>query len=113
MLKVFKTGKTDIPSKPVLYEHLGLASIPYTQSGIVKSIKGLEEIRKMPSYFSEEILVKPMNRIEPSLNLDMIFCGVWLRAETHTQLVEGLNKVHELFQIEVQEDTQDKDKKSK
>lgn len=100
-LKVFKTGKSDVPENPVVYEYLGLANLPFTQKGKIKAINGLDDIRNLPSYFTEEMPIKIGDEIEPSVNLDMILCGIWLRSNSYKQLIKDQEKIHQLFQLEV------------
>ena len=109
-LNVFTTGKSDVPNRVVLYKHLGLVSLPFTQSGRITAIRNLDKIRKLPGYFTEEIPIRAGDVIEPSSNLDMITCAVWLRTGSFRQLLREQSAVHRLFAIETcpVEDKQEK-----
>jgi len=41
-------------------------------------------------------------KIEPSVNLDMIVCGVWLRSSSYKKLEEQVDLVHQLFRLEIE-----------
>lgn len=101
-LNVFKTGKSNIPDKPILYEYLGLANLPFIWSGRIKKIYGIEPIRRMKTYFTEELPIKVGDEIEPSVNLDMITCGVWLRSNNFKFIRNDEAKIHKIFKIDTE-----------
>ncbi len=99
-LKVFTRGQSDVPNQIVLHKYLGLVSLPFTQSGRITAIHNLDKIRKLSGYFAEEIPVQVGDIIEPSTNLDMITCAIWLRTDSLRQLLREQNAVHQLFTID-------------
>ena len=100
-VKVFATGRSDVPDHPRMRERLAYATLPYVTGGVVTAVRGMDEIRGLPTYLCEELPVKPGDRIAPSRYLDECHCGVWLKAATEAELVRDLAVVHEVFRIEV------------
>ena len=100
-VKVFATGRSDVPDHPRMRERLAYATLPYVTGGVVTAVRGLDAIRALPTYLCEELPVKPGDRIAPSRYLDECHCGVWLKAATEAELVRDLAVVHEAFRIEV------------
>lgn len=99
-LKVFATGRSDVPAVPRLREHLALATLPYVTEGVVTAVRGMGEIRRLPTYLCETIPVKPGDRIAPSRYLDECVCYVWLKAGTLAELERDLAVVHREFRVE-------------
>ena len=100
-VKVFATGRSDVPDHPRLRGRLAYATLPYVTGGVVTAVRGMDVIRGLPTYLCEELPVKPGDRIVPSRYLDECHCGIWLKAETEAELVRDLAIVHEVFRIEV------------
>ncbi len=100
-VQVYETGKADIPEKVVMYQHFGFCELPFVQKGRLSAIKGLDEIRNLDSYLAEELPIKIGDFIEPSTNLDMITCGIWLRGTSEKRLEHDMNLCHALFRLEV------------
>jgi len=99
-IKVFATGRSDVPDRPMMHERLGYATLPYVTEGVVTAVRGLDIIRVLPTYHSEIIGAKPGDRIFPSRGLDDFACGVWLKAATEAELVRDLRIVHDVFRVE-------------
>ena len=100
-VKVFATGRSDMPEHPRMRERLGHATLPYVVGGTVTAVRGMDVIRALPTFFLEDVPVKPGDQISPSRYLDEVVCGVWLKAATEAELVRDLAIVHEAFRIEV------------
>ena len=100
-VKVFATGRSDMPERPRMRERLAYATLPYVAEGTVTGVRGMDVIRALPTFFCDELPVRPGDRIAPSRYLDECHCGVWLKAATEAELVRDLAVVHEVFRIEV------------
>ena len=100
-VKVFATGRSDVPAHPRMRERLGCAGLSYVVEGTVTAVRGLDVIRALPTFFREELPLKPGDRISPTRYLDDCFCYVWLRAATKAELVRDLAIVHDVFRVEV------------
>ena len=99
-VKVFATGRSDVPGHPRMRERLAYATLPYVAEGTVTGISGMDVIRALPTFFCEELPVRPGDRIAPSSYLDECHCGVWLKAATEAELVRDLAVVHREFRVE-------------
>jgi hypothetical protein len=102
-VKVFATGQSDVPTLPVRHVAFALAELPYVQEGRVTAIKGLQEIRKLPSFLAEEIPLKVGDIIHPSRNLDEEPCGIWFKSPVESTVLSDVEKAHQLFKIEVEQ----------
>lgn len=99
-VEVFVSGKSSMPDHPRLHERLGCATLPYVVGGTVRAVKGLDEIRRLPTYLCEEMPIKAGDVIRPSRYLDECASAVWLKADSEAELKRDLALVHEKFQVE-------------
>jgi len=99
-VKVFTTGRSDVPAHPKLYERLSYVPLPYVTEGVVTAVCGLDAIRALPTYLCEEIPVKPGDRISPSRYIDECACCVWLKAGSEAELARDGAIAHDVFRVE-------------
>jgi biotin carboxylase len=99
-VEVFARGTTEVPT-PIMYrEHCALVMCPSFNSGIVRSIHGIEEIQALPSYFTHILTIKPGDPLVPSVtfNFDPLF--VFLSHPDRQQIQADARAVHRLFSVE-------------
>ncbi len=69
------------------------------RKGTVKSIVGLQEIQKLPSYHSHKLTINPGDSISPSEGLVDLPLNVLLVTDSNEQLEADIDAVHEAFGI--------------
>ena len=103
-IEVFVKGQVDVP-KPVVFSHaVGVAFCPIESGGTVSRIKGLEEIKRLPSYRGHELLAAPGAKVKATVDLPTTPLQVHLGHPKPAQMRSDMNATHELFGLEFAEE---------
>jgi L-amino acid ligase len=100
-IEVFTKGECSFPESIVFSKWVALALCPTFQEGIIRKIKGIEKIQKLPSYESHILNVKVGDPICSTTYLTTTPLAVYLTHVDREELLFDLKKTHELFRIEV------------
>ncbi len=74
--------------------------LPIHKTGVLKSIKGLEEIKSRSSYGFHFCSVKEGDKIQRSFELGNMAASIYISADTDEQLWEEINFIRENFKLE-------------
>lgn len=99
-LEVFTRGQITLPVKVQYSKFAAVADCPSVWNCEKGTVHGIEQIRKLPSYYSESLLYGPYpQRIVPSKDFSKFPLAIYLIHKEQSQLQQDLEQVHSLFTI--------------
>lgn len=78
-IEVFTQGTAELPQQIGQHHFITCVVLSNFVQGKLKAIHGLEEIRKLSSYYCEELLRKPGDAVTYTTDLDGVDFFIWLR----------------------------------
>ncbi|MEI8328763.1 MAG: ATP-grasp domain-containing protein [Chlamydiia bacterium] len=99
-IKVFTQGAIRLPHPIVVKKYMVIASCPVLQEGKICKISGLEQIQKLPSYLHHTMNIHLGDYIKATSDWLMIPCHVFLAHSNREQLLQDVDKTHELFSLQ-------------
>lgn len=100
-VEVFSKGHTAVPKRIKFSTHFAIAGCPSIWTCERGQIKGIKEVRHLPSHYASDPEWAYPRPVKPTTNLhDYPYAAVWLAGPDQKQLHKDMQRVHELLRIE-------------
>ncbi len=101
-IEVFTKGTTILPDPIIFKKHLAIYLFSSSKSGVIKNILGLDQIQKLPSYFSHTISVKIGDHISETTSLSTHPGKLFLANADRDQLLQDIERAKKLFVLSME-----------